>query len=148
MEGEAEEELNLEPGVKLSTSGEAGLLGSAPAPDKFAVVHVGAHQFKVVPGDLIITEKLIGAEVQDKIFLEKVLLVGGVDFTDIGQPLVEGARVLATVEEQTLAEKVIVFKMKRRKQYRRWNGHRQQITVLRIEDIDYSRPSEQLQATA
>ena len=55
--------------------------------------------------------------------------------TVIGRPLVEGAKVVARVEEQTLDEKIDIFKKKRRKNYRRWNGFRRQVTVLRVTDV-------------
>lgn len=67
--------------------------------------------------------------------LLQVLLLGNVNQTIVGRPLVEGAKVRARVEEQTLDAKIDVFKKKRRKNYRRWNGFRRQVTVLRVTDI-------------
>lgn len=69
------------------------------------------------------------------LFLLQVLLLGNVNQTIVGRPLVEGAKVRARVEEQTLDAKIDVFKKKRRKNYRRWNGFRRQVTVLRVTDI-------------
>jgi hypothetical protein len=71
--------------------------------------------------------------------LDKVLLIGTKTETAIGTPILESAKVYATVEEQAKSEKVIVFKKKRRKNYRRFKGHRQQITTLRILDICFDR---------
>ena len=101
----------------------------------FAVVMVGGKQYKVVPDDVIVTEKLEGPDVGQNILLNKVLMVGTGSFTAIGRPKLESAKVYADVEEQTLAGKVIIFKKKRRKNYRRHRGHRQPITTLRITDI-------------
>lgn len=106
-----------------------------PKKEAFAVVQVGSHQFKVTPGDAIYVEKLNFADINDKIHLEKVLLLGTKWRTVIGRPVVPGAHVVATVEEHALDEKVIVFKKKRRKNYRRTNGHRQELTRLRILDL-------------
>ena len=93
-------------------------------------------QYKVTPDDLIVTEKLSGVDINDKIRLNKVLLLGNKSETIIGRPLVEGASVVAAVEEQFLDGKVLVFKKRRRKNSRRLNGHRQPLTSLRVIDID------------
>ncbi|CAM6090615.1 unnamed protein product [Calypogeia fissa] len=102
----------------------------------FAVVQVGSHQFKVTPGDMIYTEKLKYADINDKLLLNKVLLLGSLNQTIIGRPIIPDAGVLAAVEEIALDAKVIVFKKKRRKNYRRTNGHRQELTRLRILQIE------------
>ena len=92
----------------------------------FAVIRTGGKQYKVAPNDVITVEKLEGAA-GDALTLSDVLLVGGG---------IEGAaHVTATVLEQKRADKVLVFKKKRRHNYRRKNGHRQYQTVLRITDI-------------
>jgi large subunit ribosomal protein L21 len=106
----------------------------SPVENSFAIIHVSGHQYKVTKGDLIMVEKL-EVEVGKEIFLTKVLLVGTQDSTQIGTPLVSEAKVLAVVEEQTLADKVIIFKKKRRKNYQRHRGHRQPYTRLRIKGI-------------
>jgi large subunit ribosomal protein L21 len=102
----------------------------------FAVVEIAGTQYKVTPDDLIITEKIRGVDVNDKIRLNKVLLLGSKTETIIGRPYVEEASVTAAVEEQFLDGKVIVFKKRRRKNSRRTNGHRQPLTSLRILSID------------
>ena len=102
----------------------------------FAVVEVSGTQYKVTPDDLIVTEKLKGVDINDKVRLNKVLLVGSKTETTIGRPYIPDASVTAAVEEQFLDGKVIVFKKRRRKNSRRTNGHRQPLTSLRILSVD------------
>ncbi|CAI9754320.1 unnamed protein product [Fraxinus pennsylvanica] len=101
----------------------------------FAVVMVGSRQYIVFPGRFIYTQRLKDANVNDKITLNKVLLVGTKTSTYIGKPIVPNATVHAVVEEQALDKKVIVFKYKKKKNYRRNIGHRQPITRIRITSI-------------
>lgn len=101
----------------------------------FAVIQIGSHQFKVSNGDCIYTEKLKFCEVHDKLILNKVLMLGSKTQTMIGRPVLPEAAVHAVVEEHALDAKVIIFKKKRRKNYRRTKGHRQELTKLRITDI-------------
>eukprot|EP00850_Spirogloea_muscicola_P020548 SM000219S06693 [mRNA] locus=s219:144912:146289:+ [translate_table: standard] len=96
---------------------------------------VGSHQFKVTPGDVIYAEKLKFAGVNERVALERVLLLGTRSETVIGRPTVPHASVTAVIEEQVLDAKVIIFKKKRRKNYRRTTGHRQELTRLRILDV-------------
>jgi large subunit ribosomal protein L21 len=96
----------------------------------FAVIKTGGKQYRVVPGDVIKVERL-EAEAGATVALEEVLMLGDT----IGTPLVAGATVSAEVVAQDRGPKIIVFKKKRRQNYRRKNGHRQDITVLRIKDI-------------
>lgn len=96
----------------------------------FAVIKTGGKQYKVAKNDVITVEKL-PAEAGATITLDEVLMVGD----KIGTPVVSGAAVTAEVVEQTRGDKIIVFKKKRRQTYRRKNGHRQDLTVLRITDI-------------
>lgn len=84
---------------------------------------------------MVIAEKIVDAPVGEILDLKDVLLLGTANHTIVGRPLVEGAVVRARVEEQTLDEKIDVFKKKRRKNYRRWNGFRRQVTVLRITEV-------------
>ncbi|OIW10408.1 hypothetical protein TanjilG_05556 [Lupinus angustifolius] len=102
----------------------------------FAVVQIGSHQFKVSNRDSIFTERLKFCDVNDKLILNKVLLVGSDSQTIVGRPTVPGAAVHAVVEEHALDAKVIIFKKKRRKNYRRTKGHRQELTKLRITNIE------------
>ncbi|KAG6405261.1 hypothetical protein SASPL_132848 [Salvia splendens] len=101
----------------------------------FAVVQIGSHQFKVSNGDTIYTERLKHCDVNDKLVLNKVLMLGSLTQTIIGRPILPEAAVHAVVEEHALDAKVIIFKKKRRKNYRRTKGHRQELTKLRITDI-------------
>jgi large subunit ribosomal protein L21 len=103
----------------------------------YAVLKTGGKQYRVAPGDVIRVEKL-PAEVGTTVDLDHILMVGGDDLEGgprIGTPVLEGARVAADVLDQARGPKVIVFKKRRRKNYRRTAGHRQHETVLRIRDI-------------
>ena len=100
----------------------------------FAVVRTGGKQYRVSKDDVIRVERLAG-EPGAAIELDQVLMLDDGKRPTIGTPLVDGARVSATVLDQTRADKIIVFKKKRRKNYRRKHGHRQHQTVLRITDI-------------
>ncbi len=107
----------------------------------FAVIKTGGKQYKVTEGDVLVVEKLAG-EAGDTITLDEVLMLGG-DSPEIGTPMVEGASVTAEILAQTRSAKILVFKKKRRKNYRRKAGHRQHITRLRITGIltDGARPA-------
>ena len=100
----------------------------------YAVVRTGGKQYKVAPGDVILVEKLDG-EAGAEIKLDDILMVNDGTTTVIGSPTVEGAVVTASIIEQGRADKILVFKKKRRQGYRRRRGHRQAQTVLRIADI-------------
>ena len=95
-------------------------------------MELGGTQYKVTTDDLISVEKLNGFNVGEIFRNESVLLVGSRSTTIIGQPLVTGAYIEGIIEEQALATKVIVFKKKRRKGFRRWKGFRASLTVVRI----------------
>jgi len=96
----------------------------------FAVIKTGSKQYKVTAGDVIKVEKLLADEGSEVVFNE-VLAID----EKIGKPLIKGASVKATVLKQAKDKKVIIFKKKRRQNYRRKNGHRQQITLVKILDI-------------
>jgi large subunit ribosomal protein L21 len=102
----------------------------------FAVVSIGGKQYKVVEGDELTVDR-IPVDIGTRITFKKVLLVGGKSFTAIGRPIVANASVIATVEQQTRTAPVIVFKMKRRKGYRRWNTFQGLISTIRIEEVKY-----------
>ncbi|CAN6459160.1 unnamed protein product [Victoria cruziana] len=101
----------------------------------FAVVMVGCRQYIVFPGRFLCVQRLKGANVNDKIILNKVLLVSTKSNTYIGKPVVPNASVHAVVEEHGLNHKVMVFKYKKKKNYRRNIGHRQPNTRIRITGI-------------
>ena len=111
--------------------------GVGGGPGVFAVVRLSGTQYKVSKDDVVYTDKLPGAQVGSTLELDQVLMVGTRGHTLVGRPLVPQARVRVAVEEQTFDAKTHVFKKKRRKGYRRWNGHRRQLTVLRIMDITF-----------
>jgi large subunit ribosomal protein L21 len=100
----------------------------------FAVIKTGGKQYKVAENDILVVEKLAG-EAGDIVELTDVLMVGDGAKSEIGTPRVAGATVAAQVIEQSRADKIIVFKKKRRKDYRRTHGHRQHQTVLRVTEI-------------
>ena len=108
----------------------------------YAVIQTGGKQYKVAQNDVIIVEKLPGAS-GDTVEFGEVLMVADGAKRAVGAPLVAGALVTATVLDQGKGDKIIVFKKKRRKNYRRKNGHRQFQTVLRISGIytDGARPA-------
>ncbi|XP_068658772.1 LOW QUALITY PROTEIN: large ribosomal subunit protein bL21m-like [Aristolochia californica] len=114
----------------------------------FAVVQIGSHQFKVTNGDAIYTEKLKYCDVNDKLILNKVLMLGSKIQSVIGRPILPDAAVHAVVEEHALDAKVIIFKKKRRKNYRRTKGHRQGLTRLRITDIQGAEKTQKAIVTA
>lgn len=100
----------------------------------FAVIKTGGKQYKVQVGDILHIEKLIVEEGQ-KVTFDQVLLIDDNGKTLIGTPFIEDARVKAEVIENFKDKKVIVFKKKRRKQYKRKRGHRQELTRIKIEEI-------------
>ena len=100
----------------------------------FAVIKTGGKQYKVAENDIIKVEKLAGAS-NDVVEFDEVLMLGTGDKVSIGAPVVTKAKVCGTILEQTTGDKVIVFKKKRRHNYRRKRGHRQLLTVVRITDI-------------
>ena len=100
----------------------------------FAVLKTGGKQYKVAKNDVIRVEKLDG-EAGTKLTLDNVLMVGDDKGVKVGSPFLKGAHVTAEVLEQTRGAKIIVFKKKRRHNYHRKKGHRQELTVLRITDI-------------
>jgi large subunit ribosomal protein L21 len=100
----------------------------------FAIIRTGGKQYKVASGDVIAVEKLAG-EPGATLELAEVLMVGEGADVSTGTPLVAGATVSAELVEHRRADKIIVFKKKRRQNYRRKNGHRQHQTVLRITEI-------------
>lgn len=101
----------------------------------YAVIKTGGKQYKVAADDVISVEKLAAAP-GDSIAFDQVLMIADGKTATLGAPVIEGASVSATVIEQKRGAKIIVFKKKRRKGYRRKHGHRQDLTVLRITGIE------------
>ena len=101
--------------------------------DMYAVIKTGGKQYKVTEGEFLKVEKLEG-EIGDSIEFADILMVGG-ETTVVGAPLVAGASVTAKIAAQGKGKKVLVFKSKKRKDSRKLRGHRQHLTVLKIEKI-------------
>jgi large subunit ribosomal protein L21 len=108
----------------------------------FAVLKTGGKQYKVAKDDVIHIERLAG-EAGVQLVFDQVLMVGEGANATAGAPLVSGASVAATLLEQVQGDKVIIFKKRRRHNYRRKRGHRQLLTVIRIDEIltDGAQPS-------
>ncbi|MCL2331855.1 MAG: 50S ribosomal protein L21 [Proteobacteria bacterium] len=94
----------------------------------FAIFQTGGKQYRVKAGDVIQIEKL---KADGRVEFDQVLMLGD----RVGAPFVSGARVIGDVVEQTRADKILVFKKKRRQNYRRTRGHRQHLTVVKITEI-------------
>jgi large subunit ribosomal protein L21 len=133
------------PGVAAYGGGEAARPAgkkNQPRPDTlaatlppYAIIETGGKQYRVSVGDRLSVEKLPVAA-GETITFDRVLLLGGDGDTRVGTPVVEGASVAATVEETYRGEKIVVFKYKPKKHYRRRNGHRQTLTRLNITAIN------------
>jgi large subunit ribosomal protein L21 len=112
-------------------------IAPTPAPAKpkgYAIIETGGKQYRVSVGDRISVERLPDDE-GGEITIDRVLLVGGEGATRVGTPVVAGATVTATVDDHFRGEKIIVFKYKPKKRYRRRIGHRQELTHLKITAI-------------
>jgi large subunit ribosomal protein L21 len=107
----------------------------------FAIVKTGGKQYRVGSGDQIVVERIAG-DVGTEISLTEVLAVGDGDSSAVGRPMLANTLVRAKIVQQPRGTKVLVFKKKRRKNYRRKRGHRQELTVLRIEEIRREDPVE------
>jgi len=99
----------------------------------FAVIRTGGKQYKVAQDDVLEVER-VGANAGDKINLD-VLMVGTGSDVKVGAPLVDGAKVTAEIVELTRGPKITIFKKKRRQNYRRKNGHRQDLMLVKIVEI-------------
>ena len=97
---------------------------------QFAIFQTGGKQYRAKVGDVLKLEKLAG-DAASKIEFDHVLMIG----ENVGAPIIAGAKVIAEILEQKRSDKIIVFKKKRRQNYRRTKGHRQQITVVKITEI-------------
>jgi large subunit ribosomal protein L21 len=101
----------------------------------YAVVATGGKQYRVREGQILRVEKIPG-DIGTPVTFDKVLMYSDGEAVDIGQPVLENVAVNGHIIEQGKAKKVIVFKYKRRKRYRRKQGHRQQYTAIRIDNIN------------
>ncbi|HEX9620939.1 MAG TPA: 50S ribosomal protein L21 [Polyangiaceae bacterium] len=100
----------------------------------YAVIRTGGKQYRVSAGDTVRVEKLPGDR-GGRVVFDQVLLVGEEASTKVGEPLVKGAKVEGEIIEQGRGEKLIVFKFRRRKRYRRKAGHRQSFTAVKITGV-------------
>ena len=100
----------------------------------YAVIETGGKQYRVQPGDTVVVETLPG-ESGDAVEFNRVLLISDDESVAVGRPVIDGARVTGQIVEQVLGEKLTVYKFKRRKNYRKRNGHRQQYTAVKIESV-------------
>lgn len=100
----------------------------------YAVIATGGKQYRVSEGDILRVEKIAG-EIGETVALDRVLMVAEGEDVTIGTPVVENAVVNASIVEQAKAKKVLVFKYKRRKRFRRKQGHRQPFTAIKIDNI-------------
>lgn len=100
----------------------------------FAIIKTGGKQYRVVPGQSLLVEKLEQADGSEISFSE-VLCLGSDKKVHLGAPFVKDACVTASLVRQVRAEKVLIFKKKRRHNYRRKNGHRQPLSLLKIQDM-------------
>jgi large subunit ribosomal protein L21 len=103
----------------------------------YAVIQTGGKQYRVEPGKTVVVEKLDGDKGTQIVF-DQVLLVSSGDGGNVtvGKPTVAGAKVTGQIVEQTRGEKLVVFKFRRRKNYVRRNGHRQDLTVVKVAAIN------------
>ncbi len=101
----------------------------------YAVIKTGGKQYKVAAGEKLKIEKLAG-DVGSKVVIDKVLMINDGENTTIGAPLIAGATVNATVLSHGRADKVMIFKFRRRKHYRKTQGHRQSFTEILINDVN------------
>lgn len=100
----------------------------------YAVIKAGGHQYRVSQGDTLTVDYQPGKKEGEKLTFDHVLMIGGEKMV-VGDPLVKGATVEAVVKKQARAPKILVFKFKRRKQYKRTRGHKQPITEIEITGI-------------
>jgi large subunit ribosomal protein L21 len=101
----------------------------------YAVIKTGGKQYRVIAGERLKVEKL-DVEVGGKITLDQILMVSNGDETTIGSPIIKGATVNATVLSHGRGDKVMIFKFRRRKHYRKTQGHRQSYTEIQIGEIN------------
>ena len=127
-------ETPVEAGAETTPAPSARKTATAPELSPYAVIETGGKQYRVSVGDHITVERLTTDAGQD-VTLDRVLMVGGSGTTKIGTPVVNGASVTARVDEHFRGEKLVIFKFKPKKRYRRKTGHRQELTRLTITGI-------------
>eukprot|EP00614_Pseudopedinella_elastica_P010538 CAMPEP_0172609676 /NCGR_PEP_ID=MMETSP1068-20121228/29617_1 /TAXON_ID=35684 /ORGANISM="Pseudopedinella elastica, Strain CCMP716" /LENGTH=170 /DNA_ID=CAMNT_0013413239 /DNA_START=32 /DNA_END=544 /DNA_ORIENTATION=- len=101
----------------------------------FAVIGLSGTQYKVTVDDVVVSNLIHGVDIGESLEISEVLLLGSQNETVVGRPYVSGVKVVLEVEEHTKDKKVIIFKKKRRKGYKRTKGFRRDVTLLRVKDI-------------
>jgi large subunit ribosomal protein L21 len=101
----------------------------------YAVIKTGGKQYRVTPGEQLQVEKISG-QVGEAVTFDQVLLTSDGEAVQVGRPFIENAKVLARIARHGKGRKIVVFKYKRRKNYRRKRGHRQPFTLIQIENIE------------
>jgi large subunit ribosomal protein L21 len=101
----------------------------------YAIIETGGKQYRVIPGETLTSEVVSGANAGDTVSFDRVLLVKDGDQIRVGSPYLDGTQVSAEVEKVGRTRKMIVFKYKPKKRYRRKRGHRQHYMVSRIKEI-------------
>ncbi len=119
----------------VETAPEPAPMEASARPGVYAIVETGGKQYRVKVGDRISVERL-AVEGGGSITFDRVLLLGGDGATRVGAPVVEGATVVASVDDHFRGEKIVVFKYKPKKRYRKRLGHRQELTHLTITAIN------------
>jgi large subunit ribosomal protein L21 len=100
----------------------------------YAVIRTGGKQYRVAPGDVVRVERL-GGDIGTAVEFTEVLLTAGEGAVRVGTPLIEGAHVRGQIVAQSRDRKILIYKKKRRKNYRRRRGHRQSVTTVRVTEI-------------
>ena len=103
----------------------------------YAVVKTGGKEYRISPGDLIRVEKMEG-KLGDQVTMKDILMVSHEDQVQVGNPLLDDAVITGEIVQEVKGKKVLTYKMKRRKNYRRTKGHRQTYTYIRVNDISLS----------
>jgi len=101
----------------------------------YAVIQTGGKQYKVAPGEEVKVEKIPG-NTGDSVAFDKVLLTSDGEDVNVGNPFLEGTKVVGSIKRHGKDRKIVVFKYKRRKGYRKKQGHRQDFTLIRIDNIE------------
>jgi large subunit ribosomal protein L21 len=100
----------------------------------YAVIQTGGKQYRVQPGETIVVEKLLGSP-GDEVKFDQVLLLSDDQTVAVGRPTVDGATVRGEIVRHQRGEKLVVYKFRHRKNYRRKNGHRQELTAVKINAV-------------